>query len=414
LLKSAAARVPVARSAWPDQQRQLTLAALALGAGIVAGSGGRNVVTSPAGLLCALAMLRAGAGSTTAAELDGVLGLPLEGRDEAMNALLSQLEEFAGAPGSVDEDEPPSRPLLHLAQGLFVEETEPTGEAYLETLARHYGSGVRPVSFAAAERTKRAMDAWVVEHTGGRITEAPTEYSADNTFSMLSTVYFAGAWAAPFDPLNTQPEPFALVDGAVVPVPTMMRRLTLAYAQGPFGQAVDLPYGKGFVLRLLLPPDGKAAPEEEPDAAAWRRIGDGLAGSRARRRIDLALPKWDHTATLDLCEVLPALGLVETFGSRPDLEAIQRRLKITAAVQAANITVGEKGTVAAAVTQLDFMVTGLPFPEEVLELRFDRPFLYQVVHARTGMPLFMGRVADPRPESESTGGSAEGLLTTSP
>jgi serine protease inhibitor len=29
-------------------------------------------------------------------------------------------------------------------------------------------------------------------------------------------------------------------------------------------------------------------------------------------------------------------------------------------------------------------------------MTFDRPFHYQIVHVGTGLPLFMGKVADPR------------------
>ncbi|MET1153923.1 serpin family protein, partial [Arthrobacter sp.] len=61
----------------------------------------------------------------------------------------------------------------------------------------------------------------------------------------------------------------------------------------------------------------------------------------------------------------------------------------------ANISVGEKGTIAAAVTQLDVMSGSLP-PQPDVELSFDRPFLYQIIHLPTGFPLFLGTVMDPR------------------
>jgi serine protease inhibitor len=70
-------------------------------------------------------------------------------------------------------------------------------------------------------------------------------------------------------------------------------------------------------------------------------------------------------------------------------------MTITQAAQAANITVAEKGTVAAAVTQINGMVTGAP-PQPEHTIDFDRPFHYQIVHVETGLPLFMGTVADPR------------------
>lgn len=79
------------------------------------------MVSSPSSLLVALAMLRAGASGETAAELDAVLGLPQDRPDEAMNALLASLAKFDGDPGAVDEDNPPRKPVMHAASGLFVD-----------------------------------------------------------------------------------------------------------------------------------------------------------------------------------------------------------------------------------------------------------------------------------------------------
>jgi serpin B len=57
--------------------------------------------------------------------------------------------------------------------------------------------------------------------------------------------------------------------------------------------------------------------------------------------------------------------------------------------------VAEKGTIAAAVTQINARaVSGVAATNVV---RFDRPFQYEIVHVETGLPLFMGRVSDPRP-----------------
>ena len=109
----------------------------------------------------------------------------------------------------------------------------------------------------------------------------------------------------------------------------------------------------------------------------------------------ISLPKWDHKSTFDLRKVFEALGLARTLVTTEDFDAIQPKLTLTQAAQAANITVAEKGTVAAAVTQINGAVTGVPpLPDQTID--FDRPFLYQVVHIETGLPVFMGKVADPR------------------
>ncbi|WP_346927259.1 serpin family protein, partial [uncultured Arthrobacter sp.] len=111
-------RVSAEWSAYPAEVAQLRASTRKLGAALLADggdAGSGNVVASPGSLLVALAMLRAGASGATAAEMDSVLGLPAAHRDEALNALLSSLEAFGGDPGSVDEKDPPRRPVLHTA-----------------------------------------------------------------------------------------------------------------------------------------------------------------------------------------------------------------------------------------------------------------------------------------------------------
>ncbi|MEW9872222.1 serpin family protein [Arthrobacter sp. HS15c] len=386
-------RASVDRAAFPGELAAFRDSALRLGDALLA-SGDGNVIASPGSLLIALAMLRAGASGEAAAEMDAVLGLPETNRDEAMNALLASLEEYDGDPGSVDEDNPPAKPLVHTANGLFVDRNVPTGQGYLDTLAVNYGTGVYPVDFRDEAVTKPAIDAWVNKNTGGRIEKAPAPYDPSNTFSLLNAVYFAAAWDVPFDANDTSDEPFTTATGGTVDVPMMHSLQEMAYAEGPGWQAVDLPYGEGFVMRLVLP-------AEDSDGGAGALTADGLAqvaralDAAGTEDVDLALPTWDHKSHFDVRAILEQLGLQQTLNTTRDFDAIQPGLMITQAAQDANITVAEKGTVAAAVTQINGMATSVQ-PEPARSITFDRPFHYQIVHVGTGLPLFMGKVADPR------------------
>jgi serpin B len=388
-------RVAVDRALYAAELQAFRASALTLGAALLADGGDGsegNVVSSPGSLVIALAMLRAGASGETAVEMDKVLGLPEGHRDEAMNALLESLEAYAGDPGSVDEKDPPRKPVMHAANGLFVDKDVPTGKNYLETLARHYGTGVYPVAFRDEAATRPALDAWVGRNTGGRIKKAPTEYDRDNTFSLLNAVYFAAAWRSPFDPNNTSDYPFTKSGGEEISVPTMFKELELAYAEGAGWRAVELPYAEGFVMRLVLPGPGVG-----PETLTAGKLAEIAAALDTAPEVSvlISLPKWDHKSSFDLRKVLASLGLARTLVTTEDFDAIQRRLTITKAAQAANITVAEKGTVAAAVTQIDGAVTGVPpVPDQTID--FDRPFHYQIVHIETGLPVFMGKVADPR------------------
>jgi serpin B len=398
-------RVSVGRAAYDPELEAFRASALALGAALLAdgGEGTKgNVVASPGSLLIALTMLRSGASGETAAEMDSVLKLPSENRDQAMNALLASLEEFDGDPGSVDEENPPRKPVMHAANGLFVDKNVPTGEAYLEALARHYGTGVYPVDFRDEPTTKPAIDAWVDRNTGGRIKQAPAKYDPRNTFSLLNSLYFAAAWDEPFDPNDTSDLPFTTAEGEEIAVPAMHNALAMKYAEGQGWRGVDLPYADGFVMRLVLPEAGPGAGTTSGSRPAPASLGtqklteiaDAL-DSAPLQTVQIQLPRWDHKCNFDLRKVLETVGLQKTLTTIEDFNAIQPQMVITQAAQAANITVAEKGTIAAAVTQINGMATSAPAQPE-LTIDFDRPFHYQIVHVETGLPLFMGTVADPR------------------
>lgn len=349
------ARIAVEQGQFPEAEDALLQSSFRLGAALAA-EADTNQVTSPLSALYALAMLRAGAGTTTAEEMDAVLGLPAEHRDEAMNALLTGVQRFDGDPGSVDEEDPPEAPMLHIANAVFVPEGGGTGEDYLGILARQYGAGVYPVDFADPA-TSGLIDDWVSKETGGRIEEAPLESDQNTTLSLLNTVYFAGAWEEPFDAAATADETFTLLDGATATVPMMHGDRPVRYAEGDGWTGIDLPYGEGFFMRLVLPADGSAPQWSEDEFIA---IAEALDGAE-ELDVGLSLPTWDHGEEKDLIEILAPLGLEETLGPDPDFDAIQPGAVISGAAQIANITVAEKGTIAAAVTQISMEVSA-PLP----------------------------------------------------
>ncbi|WP_197060696.1 serpin family protein [Arthrobacter sp. L77] len=381
------ARIVVEPGRYAEAEDALRRSAFRLGVALVARPDS-NQVASPVSALYALSMLRAGAGTTTAAELDAALGLPAE-HHAAMNALLATVQYFDGDPAAVDEEDLPGQPLVHLANAVFVPEGGAIGEAFLDTLARYYGTGVRPVDFADPA-TPGLIDDWVWRETGGRVARAPLAVGPDIGLSLLNAVYFAAAWDEPFDPAGTGEDPFTLVTGTRVLVPTMHGYRWVRYAAGHDWQGIDLPYGGGFFLRLVLPAEGVLPAWDEQELAV---VADGLDAAESLR-VDLSLPRWEHTHHLDLIEVLAGLGLAKTVGPGADFDAIHPGLRVSGAAQAATITVAEKGTIAAAVTQLA-MMTSAPVSPEV-SISFDRPFGYQIIHEDTGLPLFLGTVADPR------------------
>lgn len=173
-------RVVAELGQYPEAEAALLESAFRLGAVMIAEDPQGNTVISPLSALYALAMLRVGAGTTTAEEMDAVLALPEDSRDEALNALLRSVERFDGDSADVAEDNPPRVPLLRLANAVFVPEEGGTGSQFLETLARQYGAGVYPVDFADPATGSRSTSGSRRRPEGGsrkhRSTSMPAPY----------------------------------------------------------------------------------------------------------------------------------------------------------------------------------------------------------------------------------------------
>ena len=384
----------------PDGGRRLPLegsagwglldAAVTMGAAVLkAADAGSNAVCSPLSLLMALCMLRTGAGGGTAKELDAKLGLPADSGVAAVG-LLAELSEFDHTLPAGPEGTPPKRPLVHLASALVFGEGVDPGDTFRAKLGEYFGAEVLTMDSRRPDEGRAVLDAWVRRHTAGEVRRVPGQPPGKLGLSLLNTVFFAASWKKPFEEEDTTARRFKLHGGSTVKVPTMRGWLNARYvAQGDW-EAVELPYSEGFAMQLVLPKPGRHL-GVGVQAAAWNALADA-----PYRAVEVRLPRWSHDAELDLLPVLGSLGLERTLGPRPDFEAIAPDARISAVKQAVMIRVAEAGTEAAAVTRVEMLARGIPDPAKPKRLDFNRPFLYQVVHQETGVPLFMGRVEDPR------------------
>lgn len=343
---------------------------------------GEDVVVSPLSLQLALALLREGATGTPAAELDAAAGLT---GSQAVADLRALLARYEGDVAGIDPDDPPETPLVHVADSAFLQQGYPVGAEFLERVAAYHDAQVYEVDFAGGD-PKPTLDAWVAEETGGLLTQCPAPVTRDTRLVLMDAVTFGATWASPFAPENTVDGPFTRADGTSVEVPLMHQMTAVPYAEGDGWVAVELPYTEGFAMRLVLPDAGTLT------ADGWAAAHEALSGASGTEVL-LTLPTWRTDTTLDLTDALGALGLGSLRNPDGGLDDVFRDAFVSAIAQGATITVAEKGTVAAAVTALGLEAGAAPM--QPLEVRFDRPFEYQVVHDGTGLVLFAGRVADP-------------------
>ncbi|MBN1813049.1 MAG: serpin family protein, partial [Anaerolineae bacterium] len=330
-----------------------------------------NTLYSPYSISLALAMTYAGARGETARQMAETLhyDLPAEQLHPALNALDQTLRSEAEEEGAF---------RLHLVNAIWGQQGYAFLAPFLDTLAEHYGAGMRTLDFGA-EAARETINAWAKEETEDRI-EALLPAGAitpDTTLVLANAIYFKAAWLAPFMPEATADAPFYRLDGSAVTAPTMRHPIPLGYAQGERYQAVELLYdGERASMVIVLPDAGHfEAIAASLDAERVQAIVTGMD----RATFELYMPKFSYGAGFALRETLSAMGMRAPF-TDADFSGMDgtHSLSIDNVYHKAFIAVDEAGTEAAAATAV-VMKRSLP-----PELRIDRPFIYLIRDTGTG------------------------------
>jgi hypothetical protein len=156
--------------------------------------------------------------------------------------------------------------------------------------------------------------------------------------------------------------------------------------QGDGFVGAEIPYaGDDYSMLVLVPDEGRFE-----DVRRTSRPGSPRRDRRHvhHRAVRTPAAEVGRQLRIDLLDWLSELGAAP--GSYP---GISPDAFLDAAVHAADITVDEQGTVAAAATALGFNESGPPEPE--LTVAANRPFVYLIRHRPTGLVLFTGHVTNP-------------------
>ncbi len=267
---------------------------------------------------------------------------------------------------------------------------------FKETVERLYDAECRSVPDRSASSVKTIND-WVKSNTRGRIDSIIDDLDPMARVFLVNAIAFDGEWVKPFDEKRTKPGDFTREDGKKVEAKFMEQSGEYRYASTPVGDAVALNYkGDEFSMILMLPLPGK------PAAGLLDSLAKGnwetIVAAMPSREGSVRMPKWTFSDKYLLNEPLIAMGAGPAFSPSKDFLAMSPALSpegyIGRVIHKTYVEVDEKGTKAAAVTGSEMRATSAPADEP---FRFDanRPFVYAIVHAKTGTVLFIGLCGDP-------------------
>jgi serpin B len=348
---------------------------------------GSNLTVSPLSLAIALAMLENGAQGKTLGQIASTIGtssLSPSVQDEGLAALVSVLGQQSHQDGIALD----SANSLWLQKGLAVD------PQFLAATARYFATGIWQVDFAGdLTGAAQAINQWVSGHTDGKIRQlfGPGDLDQTTRLVLANAVYFQATWGNQFDPDSSFPGAFDVSRGQTTQVTFMQESVPNALVTSGY-DAVALPYRGGQYQAAVIMPLDQTLPAfiSGLTPAEFDRIGAATG-----RPATVQLPRFTTQTYQNLDQTLQAMGMPIAFTDAADFSTLSTEgLKVQSVVQRDFLSVGEKGTEAAAASGISMMPTAIAAPVRPT-ITFDHPFLFVIRDTTTGALLFASLIYDP-------------------
>lgn len=348
---------------------------------------GKNVLVSPLSVLCALAMTANGAEGETLAQMEAVLGLDVQTLNTWVYSYMAQLPDTESC-------------KLSLANSIWFRDHERLSveQAFLQTNADYFGASVFRSPFDGT--TVKDINLWVKENTDGMIDGILEEIPEEALMYLINALAFDAKWQTEYEKSDVRTGLFHIIDadGTTRDV-KLMHSTEGQYLEDALASGFIKYYqGGDYAFVALLPNEGVAL-KDYVASLTGERIHQLLSDPQYIT-VYAAIPKFEAEYSCEMAQILRKMGMTDAFDSElADFSALGTsqwgNICISRVLHKTYISVEEKGTRAAAVTSVEMTDA---CAEEVLEehktVILDRPFLYMLIDTETGIPFFIGTVAD--------------------
>jgi len=350
---------------------------------LASGTGG-NLVFSPFTTWSALSMLSPGARGQTAVEIQKVLG-----------KTAADLSGICALAGEITRSGNTGGNRLTTANSLWVQQGFGLQADFTDALRDQFHLAPMQLDFVRdLDRSRLRINEWTQEHTGGKILNlfGPGALHPDTRLVVASALYFHGIWESRFRTGNSHPGDFHLATGAAKAT-FMNQTAPFRYLETPAVQVLEMRYaGTSLAMDILLPKEGASLDRSLSPA----ELTEWFAGLQTRT-VAVALPRFRSESAVSLRSMLTALGMATAFReSDADFSGIdgRRDLALSDVMHKCWIDVAEEGTEAAAATGAVVNLISTVVSQPTV-FRADRPFVYILRDAHSGLILLMGRLANP-------------------
>jgi serpin B len=348
---------------------------------------GKNIFVSPFSVSTALAMTFEGSRNKTRTQMANVLHLdmPDAARQTGFSTLLADTKAGPG-----------KHYKLNVANALWGQKGYTFEAAFLNATGKFYGGALKSVDFAGnTEGARVEINTWIEDHTAKMIRDLIPKGALDTDTPLVLTnaIYFKGTWASQFKPIATKVEPFNVSKTVKVQTPMMRQTGHFRFIKENGVAAIELPYADDDLSMIAILPDGDID-----------KMGAGLSLDQIKQlgvdmfsqEVDVYLPRFKMEAGYGMGGMLSEMGMPDAFSVKlADFSGMTGRpnLYIGKVIHKARIEVNEEGSEAAAATGVVMVEKAMMMEKAVF--RADRPFIFMIVHNKTGAILFIGRLSNP-------------------
>lgn len=367
---------------------------------------GKSFIYSPLSITYILGMVNDAAVGTTEKELEETLGF-YKGGIQAVNDYCKKLID--GLP-KVDKGV-----TLNIANAIFLNKEYTLKKKFEQDMQTYYDAKAEALDFSSPQ-TLGTINGWCNDKTKGMIPKILDEVKPYMVSYLLNAIYFKADWTSKFDPKNTQNETFTSETGNTR-LPMMHQNVLIQYVNNGIFSAIKMPYGNGmWNMMVMLPEEGKTTDDIINHFAATGLNGiegafcetkDDIAEMSVRRfsphEVDLKLPRFETSTDTDELTIKDGLvGLMRKMGINLAFDSNfaeipnmceDNYLYIAMMRQKAKIKVNEEGSEAAAVTiaGMDKCTSAGPIEYPKATFHANRPFVYAISEASSGVILFVGK-----------------------
>ena len=348
-----------------------------------------NVVYSPLSVLYAMAMTANGADGETLAQMEAVLGMPVDQLNSYLHSTVNLLPSDEGY-------------SFDIANSIWIKDDEGkfvVNEDFLQIVKDYYLASVYKAPFD--DQTLKDINSWVAQETEGQIQNILDKIDENAIMYLINALNFEAQWAKTYDEHQVDLMAFYKESGKMQEAEFMFSD-ERGYLEDENTTGFIKYYKDRKYAYVALLPDEDVNFSDYVASLDGEKITNLLNNADYAQKVRTAIPKYENTFETEMSAIFRNLGMTDAFDSRvadfSKLGTAQiegENICINRVIHKAFIRVAEQGTQAGAATVVEMIAEGALMPgAEPKKVWLDRPFVYMIIDTQNNLPLFIGAVCE--------------------